>query len=121
MLPMREQLESYLWWPTFLDREMTLAGELDPEKFLPYADTISGSHWRGISSTLSGSDINNVWRKLEGFVTIQTVGEISAAKIFVDGPDTGIDFYVDDFVMDFVEVVTIEPTGGPSKVSSCMM
>ena len=43
------------------------------------------------------------------------------AKIFVDGPDSGIDFYVDDFVMDFVEAVTVEPTSGPSKVSSCMM
>ena len=81
----------------------------------------TGPHWRGISSTLSGSDINNVWSKLEGFVTIQTVGEISVAKIFVDGPESGIDFYVDDFVMDFVEVVTVEPTSGPSKVSSCMM
>jgi acetoacetate decarboxylase len=46
-LPMREQLASYLWWPIFLDREMTLAGELDPEGFLPFADTISGSRWPG--------------------------------------------------------------------------
>ena len=43
----------------------------------------TGPRWRVISSTFSGSDINNVWRKLEGFVTIQTVGEISVAKIFV--------------------------------------
>ena len=47
LLPMREQLESYLWWPTFLDREMTLAGKLDPQGFLPFADTISGSRWPG--------------------------------------------------------------------------
>ena len=47
LLPMREQLASYLWWPIFLDREMTLAGELDPEGFLPFTDTISGSRWPG--------------------------------------------------------------------------
>jgi acetoacetate decarboxylase len=40
-------VESYLWWPTFLDRQMALAGELDPEGFLPFADTISGSRWPG--------------------------------------------------------------------------
>ncbi len=47
MLPMKEMVESYLWWPIFLDREMTIAGELDAEKFLPFADTISGSRWPG--------------------------------------------------------------------------
>ena len=47
LLPKREMLESYLWWPIFLDREMTLAGALDPDAFLPFADTISGSRWPG--------------------------------------------------------------------------
>jgi acetoacetate decarboxylase len=47
LLPMREQLSAHLWWPTFLDRSITLAGELDPEGFLPFADTISGSRWPG--------------------------------------------------------------------------
>jgi acetoacetate decarboxylase len=44
---MREQVSAHLWWPTFLDRQITLAGPLDPEAFLPYADTISGSRWPG--------------------------------------------------------------------------
>jgi Acetoacetate decarboxylase (ADC) len=47
LLPMREQLSAHLWWPIFLDRQITLAGELDAEAFLPYADTISGSRWPG--------------------------------------------------------------------------
>ncbi len=47
LLPKREMVESYLWWPIFLDREMTLAGELDADAFLPFADTISGSRWPG--------------------------------------------------------------------------
>ncbi len=47
LLPMREQLGAYLWWPIFLDRQITLAGPLDAEAFLPYADTISGSRWPG--------------------------------------------------------------------------
>lgn len=47
LLPMREQIEAYLWWPTFLDRSITLAGPLDPDGFMPFADTISGSRWPG--------------------------------------------------------------------------
>lgn len=47
LLPMEEQVEAYLWWPIFLDREITLFGELDAEAFLPHADTISGSRWPG--------------------------------------------------------------------------
>jgi len=46
-LPMREQLSAHLWWPIFMDRSITLAGPLDPEGFLPFADTISGSRWPG--------------------------------------------------------------------------
>jgi acetoacetate decarboxylase len=47
LLPMEEQVEAYLWWPVFLDRSITLFGELDAEAFLPFADTISGSRWPG--------------------------------------------------------------------------
>jgi acetoacetate decarboxylase len=46
-LPMLEQISAHLWWPIFLDREIKLAGPLDPEGFLPFADTISGSRWPG--------------------------------------------------------------------------
>ncbi|WP_116368147.1 acetoacetate decarboxylase family protein [Parahaliea mediterranea] len=46
-LPMREQVSAHLWWPIFLNREITLAGKLDPEGFMPFADTISGSRWPG--------------------------------------------------------------------------
>ena len=46
-LPMREQVSAHLWWPIFLDREVKLAGKLDPEGFMPFADTISGSRWPG--------------------------------------------------------------------------
>ena len=47
MLPLREQLSAHLWWPIFLDREIKLAGKLDPDGFAPFADTISGSRWPG--------------------------------------------------------------------------
>ncbi|MEM8661466.1 MAG: acetoacetate decarboxylase family protein [Pseudomonadota bacterium] len=47
LLPMQEQVSAHLWWPIFLDREVKLAGPLDPEGFLPFADTISGSRWPG--------------------------------------------------------------------------
>lgn len=48
-LPMIEQVAAHLWWPIFLDRSVSLAGPLDPEGFLPFADTISGSRWPGVS------------------------------------------------------------------------
>ena len=48
-LPMEEQVSAHLWWPIFLDRSITLAGELDPEGFLPFVDTISGSRWPGVN------------------------------------------------------------------------
>ena len=47
LLPMREQLSAHLWWPIFKDREIKLAGKLDPDSFMPYTDVISGSRWPG--------------------------------------------------------------------------
>ena len=46
-LPMREQVSAHLWTPTFLDRQIKVAGELDGDKFWPFADTIGGSRWPG--------------------------------------------------------------------------
>ncbi|MEP5763590.1 MAG: acetoacetate decarboxylase family protein [Halieaceae bacterium] len=53
-LPMREQLSAHLWWPIFLDRSITLAGPLDADAFLPFADTISGSRWPGVNGAPAG-------------------------------------------------------------------
>ena len=47
LLPMREQLSAHLWTPIFLDRKITLEGELDGNAFWPFADTIGGSRWPG--------------------------------------------------------------------------
>lgn len=47
LLPMRENLGTRLVWLQFLGREITLEGELDPEAFWPFVDTISGSRWPG--------------------------------------------------------------------------
>jgi hypothetical protein len=46
-LPVRSEPEAHLWYPTFLDRQITLAGELDGKDFWPFADTIGGSRWPG--------------------------------------------------------------------------
>jgi acetoacetate decarboxylase len=46
-LPIRGPVNAYLWTPKFLDRTITVAGPLDADKFLPFADTISGSRWPG--------------------------------------------------------------------------
>ncbi len=44
-LPLREQIDAYLWTPEFLAREITIAGELDPDGFFPFANTIGGTRF----------------------------------------------------------------------------
>ena len=44
-LPIVEQVDAYLWTPQFLAREITIAGELDPDGFWPYASTIGGTRF----------------------------------------------------------------------------
>ena len=46
-LPIVEQLSANLWTPRMVDREITLAGKLDEEAFIPHLDVISGSRWPG--------------------------------------------------------------------------
>jgi len=48
-LPIRSSVNAYLWTPEFKDRSISVAGPLDPDKFLPFADTISGSRWPGVN------------------------------------------------------------------------
>jgi acetoacetate decarboxylase len=49
LLPVQEVLSAHLDTPTFLGREITLEGALDPEAFWPFVDTIGGSRWPGQS------------------------------------------------------------------------
>ena len=47
LLPVREQLSAHLNWVAYGQREIKLAGKIDPDAFFPYSDTISGSRWPG--------------------------------------------------------------------------
>lgn len=47
LLPQRELVSAHLDWPTFLGRDITLEGPLDPDAFWPWSDTIGGSRWPG--------------------------------------------------------------------------
>ena len=47
LLPQRELVSARLDTPTFLGRDITLEGPLDPDAFWPFVDTISGSRWPG--------------------------------------------------------------------------
>ena len=47
LLPMRGEASARLWTPTFLGRDISLEGKLDPQAFWPHADTIGGSRWPG--------------------------------------------------------------------------
>ena len=77
-----------------------------------------GPHFKGISTVI----YNNVWTLLEGYITVDDVsgggGTISAAKLFVAGPEAGVEFWVDDVSMEFMNAVTSAPTPSPTtKVS----
>jgi acetoacetate decarboxylase len=47
LLPQRELVSAVLDTPTFLGRDIQLAGKLDPDAFWPHIDTIGGSRWPG--------------------------------------------------------------------------
>jgi acetoacetate decarboxylase len=47
LLPQRELVSARLDTPTFLGRDITLEGSIDPEGFWPHVDTIGGSRWPG--------------------------------------------------------------------------
>lgn len=46
-LPVKSELDAYLWTPIFLDRSVTLGEPLDAEAFEPRASTIGNSRWPG--------------------------------------------------------------------------
>ncbi len=46
-LPVRSELDAYLWTPVFLDRRVTLGEALDADAFEPRANTIGNSRWPG--------------------------------------------------------------------------
>ncbi|MEM9254691.1 MAG: acetoacetate decarboxylase family protein [Pseudomonadota bacterium] len=48
-LPVRGEVDAYLWSPIFLDRRVTLDKPLDAEAFEPFAETIGNSRWPGQS------------------------------------------------------------------------
>jgi acetoacetate decarboxylase len=47
LLPLREQVSARLVSTIHRSREISIAGQLDPEAFWPFADTISGSRFPG--------------------------------------------------------------------------
>ncbi|MDJ0864512.1 MAG: acetoacetate decarboxylase family protein [Myxococcota bacterium] len=47
LLPIESEVSARLWTPSAFERQITLAGKLDPEAFAPCVDTISGSRWPG--------------------------------------------------------------------------
>ena len=44
-LPVREMVDTYLWTPEFLDRNISKAGALDAEEFWPFAETVGGTRF----------------------------------------------------------------------------
>ncbi|WP_101757046.1 acetoacetate decarboxylase family protein [Oceanicoccus sp. KOV_DT_Chl] len=46
-LPVKSELDAYLWTPIFLDRTVNLGKPLDADAFEPFASTIGNSRWPG--------------------------------------------------------------------------
>ena len=46
-LPVKSEVDAYLWTPIFLDRSVNLGRALDAEAFEPFANTIGNSRWPG--------------------------------------------------------------------------
>lgn len=46
-LPVKSELDAYLWTPIFLDRTVNLGKPLDADAFEPFANTIGNSRWPG--------------------------------------------------------------------------
>ena len=76
-----------------------------------------GPHFKGISTVI----YNNVWTLLEGYITVDEIssggGTITAAKLFIVGPEAGVEFWVDDVSMEFMNAVTSAPTPSPPTPS----
>ena len=83
---------------------------------LKYEDE-DGPHFKGISAVID----NNVWTLLEGYITVDEIssggGTITAAKLFIVGPEAGVEFWVDDVSMEFMNAVTSAPTPSPPTPS----
>jgi len=75
---------------------------------LKYEDD-AGPHWKGISTTIN----NNVWTHLEGYITVEVNGTVTVAKLFAEGPDQGVEFWVDDVSAVFMNAVTTSPSSAP--------
>ena len=70
----------------------------------------AGEDWRGITQT-----ITDEWTYVEGYLTVQNVvGSMNGVYMYLNGPAEGIEYWVDDVSVAFVEALT----SSPSNVSS---
>ena len=58
------------------------------------------------------------WTLVQGVVHIKATGKLSAAKLFIEGPKAGVDFYVDDVSMKLVEDGARAAIGGSGSKES---
>ena len=58
------------------------------------------------------------WTLVQGVVHIKATSKLSAAKLFIEGPKAGVDFYVDDVSMKLVEDGARAAIGGSGSKES---
>ena len=58
-----------------------------------------GAHWKGISTTIN----NNSWTHLEGDLTVDAIGALSEVYLYIAGPGSGVEYWVDDISAILVE------------------
>lgn len=65
-----------------------------------------GLDWRGITRS-----VTDEWTLVEGFLTVQNVvGALNGVYMYLNGPAVGIEYWVDDITVEFVESLTISPS-----------
>ena len=71
-------------------------------------DDVGGEAWVGISQTIT----NNDWNYVEGELTVAVgVGGLAGVYLYVNGPNSGVEYWVDD-------VSVVLASGGPSPTTS---
>ena len=87
----------------------------DTFKITTRVEDSAGSDWRGITRT-----ITDEWTFIEGYLTVQGVtGSLNAVDMYLNGPDIGIEYWVDDVSVEFVEALTVSPSN--VRLLSCSL
>lgn len=71
----------------------------------------SGTSYNGVASTTA---TDGDWAQLSGEFTLHRTGVLAVLDVYFEGPDSGVDFYVDEVSVYGPEVISAKPVPVPS-------